>query len=99
MNRKTAIIIALQTLIIIVLFWVLVFYGKDEYEAAMGESEEEIATPSHVATENGAPTITLSVESQRQSGITTTALSARGANGASIRGRPDRPTRNDGRRT
>ncbi len=40
MNRKTAIIIALQTLIIIVLFWVLVFYGKDEYEAAMGESEE-----------------------------------------------------------
>ncbi len=75
MNRKTAIIIALQTLIIIVLFWVLVFYGKDEYEAAMGESEEEIDTPSHVATENGAPTITLSVASQRQSGITTTTLS------------------------
>lgn len=76
MNRKTAIIIALQTLIIIVLFWVLVFYGKDEYEAAMGESEEEIATPSHVATENGAPTITLPVESQRQSGIVATTLHA-----------------------
>lgn len=74
MNRKTAIIIALQTFIIIVLFWVLVFYGKDEYEAAMGESAEEIATPSHVTTENGAPTIALSVESQLQSGIVATAL-------------------------
>lgn len=76
MNRKTAIIIALQTFIIVVLFWVLVFYGKDEYEAAMGESEEEIATPSHVATERGAPTITLPAESQRQSGIVATTLHA-----------------------
>ncbi len=74
MSRKTAIIIGLQTFMIIVLFWVLVFYGKDEYEAAMGEREEEIATPSHVSTEHGAPTITLSSESQRQSGIVSTAL-------------------------
>lgn len=76
MNRKTAIIIALQTLIIIVLFWVLVFYGKDEYDAAMGESEEEITSPSHVTTENGAPTIVLSVESQRQSGIVASKLAS-----------------------
>lgn len=76
MNRKTAIIIALQTLIIVILFWVLVFYGKDEYEAATNTHDDAIASTSHVTAENGAATITLSPESQQQSGITTTALKA-----------------------
>lgn len=76
MNRKTAIIIALQTLIIVILFWVLVFYGKDEYEAATSGHDDAIANTSHVTTENGAATITLSPDSQQQSGITTTALKA-----------------------
>lgn len=76
MNRKTAIIITLQTLIIILLFWALVFYGKDEYEAATNAQDAAIASASHVTTENGTATITLSAASQQQSGITTTALKA-----------------------
>ena len=76
MNRKTAIIIGLQTVIIVVLFWVLVFYGKDEYEASLREDEEVISSPSLVATENGSATVTLSSESQQRSGIGTTPLQA-----------------------
>ena len=76
MNRKTLVIIGLQAIIIVVLFWVLVFYGKDEYEAATGDHDATITSPSHVTTENGAPTIMLSVESQQQSAITTTTLQA-----------------------
>lgn len=76
MNRKTTIIIALQTLIIVLLFWGLVFYGKDEYEAASNAHDEAIASSSHVATENGTATITLTPASQQQSGITTSTLKA-----------------------
>ncbi len=74
MNKKTLVIIGLQTVIIVVLFWVLVFYGKDEYEAATNEKDEVIASPSLVTTENGAAVVTLSAESQKQSGIATTTL-------------------------
>lgn len=76
MTKKTLIIIALQSLIIVVLFWLLVFYGRDEYEAGTRESDELISSPTHITTEQGAPTILLSPESQQQSGITTTALRA-----------------------
>lgn len=76
MNRKIAIIIALQAFLIIMLFWMLVFYGKDEYEALTSESEEEIETPSLVSTSLGATVVTLSEETQAQSGISTTALQA-----------------------
>lgn len=80
MNKKTWIIIALQALIIVVLFWLLVFYGKDEYEELVGEGEEQIKTASHVVTgkddDQGAATIALTPASQRQSGILTTRLQA-----------------------
>lgn len=76
MNKKTLTIIALQLFIIVVLFWMLVFYGKDEYEAGHEEDEEVITSPSRVTTENGAAIIAISPESQRQSGIATTALQA-----------------------
>jgi hypothetical protein len=77
MNRKALIIIGLQTVIIVVLFWVLVFYGKDEYEAyTQEETEEEIASESRVATENSATVINLSAEARKQSGIATTRLQA-----------------------
>jgi hypothetical protein len=74
MNKKTLTIIILQLLIIVVLFWMLVFYGKDEYEAGKDDDEEVITSPSHITTENGAATITISPESQQQSGIATTTL-------------------------
>lgn len=76
MNRKIAIIIALQALLIIILFWVLVFYGKDEYEAYPREQGEEIESPTRVATERGSTIVTLTPETQLQSGISTTALKA-----------------------
>lgn len=75
MNRKTLTIIVLQSLIIIVMFWLLVFYGKDEYEAySREEQEEEIASPPRVSSENGAALVTLSTETQRQSGIVASPL-------------------------
>jgi hypothetical protein len=74
MNRKTLIIIALQTVIIVVLAWVLVFYGKDEYEAYQRKDEEEISPPSHVAQVKGAVVVTLSGEAQKTSGIVTETL-------------------------
>lgn len=75
MNRKTLTIIVLQALIIIIMFWLLVFYGKDEYEAySREEQEEEIASPPRVSTENGAAMVTLSSETQSQSGIVASPL-------------------------
>ena len=74
MNRKLAIIIGLQAFLIVMLFWVLVFYGKDEYEALTQESEEEIETPSRITSQQGLTVIALSEIAQKQSEITTTPL-------------------------
>jgi hypothetical protein len=77
MNRKTALIFALQAFLIIVLAWMLVFYGKDEYEAFIqGGEEEEIETPSHVVTEAGSTIVTLNSATQAQSDIQTSPLKA-----------------------
>lgn len=78
MNRKATIIISLQAALIIILFWFLIFYGKDEYEAAAKKGEEGIETKSLVVTneanEKGVATLILPVASQKQSGIYTTKL-------------------------
>lgn len=74
MNRKLAIIIGLQAFLIIVLFWVLVFYSKDEFEAFNQQTEEEIETPSRVSSQEGTTIIKVSKATQVQSGITTTPL-------------------------
>ena len=76
MNRKIALIIALQAFLIIMLAWMLVFYGKDEYEAYTQGEEEEIETPSHVSTEAGSTIVNLSPATQAQSDIRTTPLKA-----------------------
>lgn len=76
MNRKLAIIVGLQAFLIVMLFWVLVFYGKDEYEALTQESEEEIETPSRVSDKQGATVITVNKAAQTQSEIKTSALKA-----------------------
>ena len=77
MNRKILAIVALQALIIVVLFWMLAFYGKDEFEAySMADGEETISSPSHVSNDQGTVTITLSQQTQAQSGITTSPLKA-----------------------
>jgi len=74
MNRKLTIIIGLQAFLIVVLFWVLVFYGKDEFEAMTQQSEETIETPSRVVTEQGSTIINISAAAQKQSEITTSPL-------------------------
>jgi len=74
MNRKLTIIIGLQAFLIVVLFCVLVFYGKDEFEAMTQQTEEEIATPSRVVTEKGMTIINISAATQKQSEITTSLL-------------------------
>ena len=76
MSKKSLIIFALQTFIIIVLFWMLVFYGSDEYEASRVAEDEVIASSSHIASEDGTVTLTLSPASQQQSGIATSRLQA-----------------------
>lgn len=74
MNRKVALIIGLQAILIIVLFWVLVFYGKDEYDSYNQAQEEEVATPNRVNQVKGATVVTLSKEGQKQSDIQTVTL-------------------------
>ncbi len=76
MNRKLAIIIGLQALLIIMLFWVLVFYGKDEYEAYSQSQEEEIETPQRVLEKEGQSIITVPVAAQKNSGISTAKLAS-----------------------
>lgn len=69
MNKKITLIIGLQALIIITLFWVLVFYGQDEYEAYQSEQEEEIESQSKVTEKDGVNTVFLTPETQKNSGI------------------------------
>lgn len=78
MNRKATIVIGLQATLIVILFWFLIFYGKDEYEAATTNGEEEVETKTLVVenkvTEKGVATLILPVASQQQSGIKTIKL-------------------------
>lgn len=82
MNRKIAIIIGLQAFLIIMLFWILVFYGKDEYEAYTSEREEEVETPNRVTTDLGMTVVTLSPAAQKQSDIHTTIMKSSKFQGA-----------------
>ena len=71
MNKKLGLIIALQALLNIALFWVLIFYSKDEYEAYQNRHEDEIASPKRVAENNGISIVSLSAATQQNSGIKT----------------------------
>lgn len=67
-------IVALQAFLIIILFWMLIFYGKDEYEAFQVENEEEIESLSRVNEKDGINIVTLTPATQKNSGIHTTKL-------------------------
>ena len=71
MNKKLIVIIGVQALLIIILFWVMVFNSKDEFEAYQAEQEEEIESPSRVSTIEGINTVTLPLTTQINSGIKT----------------------------
>ena len=74
MNRKLAMIIGLQAFLIVVLFWVLVFYGKDEFEAITQQTDDQIETPNRVKNKAGVTIVTISPATQQQSEISTSAL-------------------------
>lgn len=77
MNRKLAIIIFLQAVIIVTLFGMLVFYGKDEYESFIqAAEEEEIETPDHITLVEGKTFIKVNEATQHQSAIVTSPLQA-----------------------
>ena len=76
MNRKLAIIIGLQAFLIVLLFWLLVFYGKDEFETISEQTEEEIETISRVANKDGIAVVSVSPAAQKQSDIFTAQLKA-----------------------
>lgn len=71
MNKKLTLIIVLQALLIIALFWVLIFYGKDEYEVYQNSQEEEIASPNLVTENAGINIVSLPPATQQNSGIKT----------------------------
>lgn len=76
MNKKLIVIISLQALLIVTLFWMLVFYGKDEFETYQAEQEEEIESPSRVSTVEGINTVTLPIATQLNSGIKTAKIAS-----------------------
>ena len=71
MSKKISLVIGGQALLIVALFWVLIFYGKDEYEAYQNSHEDEIATPNHMSEKDGINIVSLSAATQQNSGITT----------------------------
>ncbi len=76
MNKQLSLIIGAQALLIVALFWVLVFYSKDEYEAFQNSHEDEIATPNHISEKDGINIVSLSAVTQQNSGITTAKLTS-----------------------
>ena len=76
MTKKLTLIIVLQAILIIALFWVLVFYGKDEYEAYQSEQKEEIESPSRVTENVGISIVSLPAATQQNSGILTAKVTA-----------------------
>ncbi len=76
MNKKTAIIIGLQALLIVILFWMLIFYGKDEYENFRSEQEEEIEGLNRVSEKEGVNIVSLSPAVQKNSGISAAKVNA-----------------------
>jgi hypothetical protein len=81
MNRKATMVIAIQAILIILLFWFMVYFAKDEFETASSNGTEDVINStsllsSNSAEDKGAPTLLLSKASQQQSGIKTIALSS-----------------------
>ena len=76
MNKKALWIIGAQVIFIVILIWVIVFLGRDEYELIQNENEEEIESPIHVSEQNGLQVVQLNVATQKNSGISVQPLQA-----------------------
>lgn len=76
MNKKALWIIGTQVIFIVILIWVIVFLGRDEYELIQNESEEEIESPIHVSEQNGLQVVQLNLATQKNSDISVQPLQA-----------------------
>ena len=76
MNKKLTLLVAIQALIIVLLFWGLVYYAQDEYESYQSEQEEEIEGPNRVTEENNVNTVHLTADTQKNSGISISKVKA-----------------------
>ena len=76
MNKKLRRIIVIQALLIIGLFWVLIFYAKDEFEVYQSSQEKEIESTNHITENAGLNMVSLSPATQQNSGITTAKLNS-----------------------
>ncbi len=75
MTENTKRIIIVQFILIVVLFWLIVFYGKDEYDQFNLGQDDDIETINRVKIEHGATFVIVSPEAQQQSEIRTEKLS------------------------
>lgn len=71
MNKKLTFIIGIQALLIVSLFWALIFYAKDEYDAHQAEQTEVIESPNRVTSDEGMNVVSLGLATQQNSGIKT----------------------------
>jgi hypothetical protein len=76
MNKKLTLIIVIQALLIIALFWVLIFYAKDEFETYQSEQEEEIESLNRISTNEGINIVSLTPATQQNSGIQTVKINS-----------------------
>ncbi|MDP8567117.1 hypothetical protein [Methylophilus aquaticus] len=76
MSKKALWIIGAQTVLIISLFWIVIFYGKDEYESLQASDDEDISGFSHIVQQNGLQMVQLSQAAQNNSGISVHPLQA-----------------------
>lgn len=75
MTRSTAIRLLLaQTALMILLAWVAVYLGRDEFRLFAGREEDEVATASHAELVSGLPTVRLSGAAQQEVGISCAAV-------------------------
>jgi membrane fusion protein, multidrug efflux system len=74
MNKKIFILVIFQAIVIVVLFWSLIFLGKDEYDQKNTLQEEEVTTQNRSFQTSATTIVKVSKVAQLQSGIQTQPL-------------------------
>lgn len=76
MTKKTTVIIALQTILIVTLVWLLAFYGRDEYEQQQLSAQDDADVRSNVVEQDGLQVVSINAATQKNSGIEVKPLNA-----------------------
>lgn len=75
MTKKTAIIVSIQTIVIVILVWLLAFYARDEYEQQHLAEDDTSEPRSNVIEQDGLQVVNINVATQKNSGILVAPLS------------------------